>query len=45
MSKAMTTLSEYYKLQTTVINQPDFQIAKSIYKQLFLLTTKGTGIH
>ena len=41
MSKAMTTPSEYYDLQTTVIDQLNVQIAKAIYKQLFLLLTKG----
>ena len=41
MSKAMTTPSEYYELQTTVINQLNVKIAKSIYKQLFFLITKG----
>ena len=41
MSKAMTTPSEYYKLQTAVINQLNLQIVKSFYKQLFLLITKG----
>ena len=41
MSKAMTTPSEYYDLQTKVIEQLNVQIAKTIYKQLFLLLTKG----
>ena len=41
MSKAMTTPSEYYDLQTKVIDQLNVQIAKTIYKQLFLLLTKG----
>ena len=41
MSKAMTTPSEYYDLQTNVIEQLNVQIAKTIYKQLFLLLTKG----
>ena len=42
MSKAMTTPSEYYDLQTKVIDLLNVQIAKTIYKQLFLLLTKGT---
>ena len=41
MSKAMTTPSEYYDLQSRVIDQLNVQIAKTIYKQLFLLLTKG----
>ena len=41
MSTALTTPSEYYKLQSNVIEQLNVQIAKSIYKQLFLLLTKG----
>ena len=41
MSKAMTTPSEYYDLQTLVVEQLNVQIAKAIYKQLFLLLTKG----
>ena len=41
MSVALTTPSEYYKLQTDVIEQLNVKIAKLIYKQLFLLLTKG----
>ena len=41
MSKAMTVPSEYYDLQTRVIDQLNVKIAKTIYKQLFLLLTKG----
>ena len=41
MSKAMTTPSEYYDLQSRVIDQLNVQIAKTIYKPLFLLLTKG----
>ena len=41
MSVALTTPSEYYKLQSNVIEQLNVQIAKLIYKQLFLLLTKG----
>ena len=41
MSKAMTTPSEYYDLQTKVIEQLNIQIAKTTHKQLFLLLTKG----
>ena len=36
MSVALTTPSEYYKLQTDVIEQLNVKIAKFIYKQLFL---------
>ena len=32
MSKAMTTLSEFYELRTTVINKLNVQIAKSKFK-------------
>ena len=41
MSVALTTPSEYYKLQTDVIEQLNVRIAKLIYKQLFLLLTQG----
>ena len=40
MSTAMISPSEYYELQTKVIDQLNVQIAKSIYKHLFLLITK-----
>ena len=33
MSKAMTTPSTYYDIQTTVIDQLNDQITKTIYKQ------------
>jgi hypothetical protein len=42
MSKAMTEPSLYYDLQTDVVEQLNVQIAKDIYKKLFLLLTKGT---
>ena len=42
MSKAMTEPSLYYDLQTEVVEQLNVQIAKDIYKKLFLLLTKGT---
>ena len=41
MSTALTTPSAYYALQSDVIEQLNVQIAKSIYKQLFLLLTQG----
>ena len=41
MSTALTTPSLYYELQSNVIEQLNVQIAKLIYKQLFLLLTKG----
>ena len=41
MSVALTKPSEYYKLQSDVIEQLNVQIAKLVYKQLFLLLTKG----
>ena len=41
MSTALTTPSAYYSLQSNVIEQLNVQIAKSIYKQLFLLLTQG----
>ena len=42
MSKAMTTPSEYYDLQTDVIEQLNIEIGKDIYRKLFKLLTKGT---
>ena len=41
VSRAKTTPSEYYELQTNVIDQLNVQIVKSFYKQLFLLIKKG----
>ena len=41
MSVALTKPSEYYELQSKVIEQLNVQIAKTIYKHLFLLLTKG----
>ena len=41
MSTALTTPNLYYELQSKVIEQLNVKIAKSIYKQLFLLLTQG----
>ena len=41
MSAALTTPNLYYELQSKVIEQLNVQIAKLIYKQLFLLLTQG----
>ena len=41
MSKAMTEPSQYYDLQSKVIEQLNVQIGKDIYRKLFLLLTKG----
>ena len=42
MSKAITTTSEYYDLQTKVVDLLNVKISKTIYQQEFLLLNKGT---